>query len=383
MADVLFVTWDGGGNVPPAVGVAAELRSRGHRVRFLGHQQQAAEFEAQGFDFTPYRAGRPYSSLAANSPATMISLFSTPGFGHDLLAEVDRQPADLVVIDCLLLSALRSAERAGLRHVALVHLFYQYLRGSWSRGPVGLLARLRGYRPQRSWSAADLTLVATLRDLDPAGRRSWPQRVRYTGPVLRPPAPAAREAEERQAILVSLSTNNFPGQPQALQAILDAVADLPARAIVTTGPAVDPAALRAPANAELHRFVPHDEVMPRVSLVIGHGGHATTMRALAHDLPLVVMPMHPMMDQPMVGRAVQDAGAGRLVRKGARPGELRATIAELLADGPHRRAAERLGQQIRDSHGAATAADALESLLPGPHGALSPPHNPPTDSVPA
>ena len=31
MADILFVTWDGGGNVPPALGIAGELVSRGHQ----------------------------------------------------------------------------------------------------------------------------------------------------------------------------------------------------------------------------------------------------------------------------------------------------------------------------------------------------------------
>ena len=41
MADILFVTWDGGGNVPPAVGIAAELRRRGHGVRFVGHAAPA------------------------------------------------------------------------------------------------------------------------------------------------------------------------------------------------------------------------------------------------------------------------------------------------------------------------------------------------------
>jgi len=31
--------------------------------------------------------------------------------------------------------------------------------------------------------------------------------------------------------------------------------------------------------------------MPEVSLVVGHGGHGTTMQALAHDLPVLLMPM--------------------------------------------------------------------------------------------
>ena len=40
MSNILFVTWDGGGNVPPALGIAAELQQRGHRVRVIGHPVQ-------------------------------------------------------------------------------------------------------------------------------------------------------------------------------------------------------------------------------------------------------------------------------------------------------------------------------------------------------
>ena len=46
MADILFVTWDGGGNVPPAAGHRRELQARGHAVRFLGHAARRAALEA-------------------------------------------------------------------------------------------------------------------------------------------------------------------------------------------------------------------------------------------------------------------------------------------------------------------------------------------------
>jgi UDP:flavonoid glycosyltransferase YjiC (YdhE family) len=129
---------------------------------------------------------------------------------------------------------------------------------------------------------------------------------------------------------------------------------------------VDPAGLRAPANAEVHRFVPHAELMPRASLVIGHGGHGTTMQALAHDVPLVLMPMHPMLDQPMVARSVGAAGAASVVRKKATAADLTPVIAALLADGPHRAAAARLGAEIRSMPGARNAADRIESLVQAP-----------------
>ena len=58
MSEILFVTWDGGGNVPPAVGIAEELKRRGHRVRFLGHARQAPAFAERGLEFavSPRRA---------------------------------------------------------------------------------------------------------------------------------------------------------------------------------------------------------------------------------------------------------------------------------------------------------------------------------------
>ena len=151
----------------------------------------------------------------------------------------------------------------------------------------------------------------------------------------------------------------------ALQRILDATAGLDARVIVTTGPVLDPGELRTAANHEVHRYVPHDELMPQVSLVVGHGGHATTMRALAHGLPMVLMPMHPMLDQPMVGRAVADAGAGEVVRKKAGPDQLRPVFERLLQDGPHRAAAHRLSAEIRELDGVHGGADLVQGVLAG------------------
>lgn len=369
MASILFVTWDGGGNLPPALGIAAELRDRGEQVRFLGHEQQRQAIEGSGLRFEPYRHARPWSSTAPEDglrgAATIFSVFTDRGPGEDLLASIGRELADLVVIDCLLLGALDAADRAGLRRAVLVHTFYQYLAAKWSQGPAGILGRLKGQHPVRLWSAADLVLIATLADLDPAARRGLPPHFRYTGPVLRVQAPQpVPEPSDSPHVLVSLSTTYYSGQLKALQSILDALADLPVRAVVTTGPAIDPGRLCPPANARLHRHLPHDEVMPGVSLVICHGGHATTMRALAHNRPALIMPMHPMLDQPMIGEAVKEQGAAAILPKTASPEQIREAIKPLLSDGPHRNAAGQLGAKIRAHDSAATAASHLATLLP-------------------
>lgn len=93
-------------------------------------------------------------------------------------------------------------------------------------------------------------------------------------------------------------------------------------------------------------------------MVIGHGGHATTMVELAHDLPVLVMPMHPMLDQKMVGQSLVDVGAGRLVS----PAVIAPLVDELLSDGPHRTAAARLGAAIRATSGARAGAELVESV---------------------
>lgn len=355
MANLLFLTWDGGGNVPPMLGIAAEVRARGHRVRVLGHSVQAAEVSRAGLELTAYTRARPFRGTDKNSPLALIAMFGDRGMGADLLAELEREPADLVVIDCLLFGAMEAARKAGVRYVVLEHLFDEYLRKGWLRGPMGLGMRIKRLAPTKSLAAAELTLVASLAELDPGSSRPG---LTYTGPVVSgtPAAPS------EPTILVSLSTFNFPGMTHAMQRILDACAELPARVIVTTGPVIDPAELRLPANAMAYRFVPHVELMPGVSLVIGHGGHATTMVALAHDLPLLIVPMHPLLDQPMVGRAVETAGAGRTLPKAAQREQLRLAIEELLADGPHRAAAARLGTEIRRRPGATTGADLLLQL---------------------
>ena len=87
------------------------------------------------------------------------------------------------------------------------------------------------------------------------------------------------------------------------------------------------------------------------------------MAALAHDLPMVLMPMDSRVDQPTVAGSVEAAGAARVVDRRAPVAALAPVLAEMLADGPHRAAAARLGAQVRAMPGARLGADALEAAL--------------------
>jgi len=353
MAEILFVTWDGGGNVPPAVGIAEELRTRGHHVRFMGHPRQAPAFAERDLEFTGFPTARPFDSTVPATPIQVMGTFGDRAMGADVVAELAARPADLVVADCLLFSVLDALHKAGHSYVALEHSFDTCWR-RMAKGPFGLLLRLRGIKALALLDGGEPTMACTIPSLD-VGHGD----VVHTGPVVsgRPASPA------RPTVLLSLSTFAFKGLQPTWQRVLDAVAPLDARIIATTGPAVDAGLLRVPANVELHSWLPHAEVMPEVSMVVGHGGHATTMVALAHDLPLLVVPMDAMTDQAFIGKQIERVGAGRTMSRRSSPEKIRAAVEALLADGPHRAAAARLGAEVRSLPGAQLGADVVEARL--------------------
>ena len=355
MARILAVTWDGGGNVPPMLGIARELLARGHTVRLVAHRSQHEDLRSSGFEVAAALHAREFSRLDDNSPVAMVRTFADRGLARDVDDDLTAHPADLVLVDCLLLGVLDAVRASGVPFVVLEHLYDGYYR-SLLRGPIGLGARALGARPDRSLAAAAARLVTSIPELDPAGSRPG---IEHVGPV----APWSPRVTGDPAVLVSLSTFAFPGVAGCLQRVLDATADLAARVVVTTGPVVEPATLRTASNHEVHRFVPHAELMPQMSMVVGHGGHSTTMQALAHDLPLVVMPMHAMVDQPLVGRTVERAGAGRTVPKRVGVDRLRRTIGTVLSERSHHEAAARLGEAVRSRPGAQRAADRVEALV--------------------
>ena len=105
------------------------------------------------------------------------------------------------------------------------------------------------------------------------------------------------------------------------------------------------------------------KVLATATLVVGHGGHTTTMRALSFGVPVIAMPANTLIDQRRVGAALRDVGAGLLLRKHAGPRRIRAAIEEVLSDARYRESAARLGTQIRERDGAELAADLISQFI--------------------
>ena len=86
------------------------------------------------------------------------------------------------------------------------------------------------------------------------------------------------------------------------------------------------------------------------------------MRALSYGVPVVVMPANTFIDQKRVGAVLQKIGAGILLRKHASARRIRAAISMVLGDPAYQAAAARLGESIRQSDGAETAADVISEF---------------------
>ncbi len=360
---VLFVTVDGGGNVPPQLGVARALRTRGAEVVFLGHPGLRERVEQAGFAFEQFSTGRNFDPLQRRSQLRMIRDFSNVmidrGIGFDAIAVARRERVDLVVADTIVAGGIERLLAAGVPTVTLVHCFYGAMQ-DMAASPVGLKLRLHGLNLLGVERGAAVQLVTARASLDPA--RGPLDGIRHTGVVWQGvPVPSIPQPVPQ--VLVSLSTNAFAGQHQTLQSVLDAVADLPIEVIATAGPALEVATLRIPANTRVHQWLDHDQVLATTSLVIGHGGHSTTMRALSFGVPVLVLPSTNFADQRAVGSALANAGAGMVMSRRAKIQAIQAAVQRMLEESRFREAAQVIGADIRRRDGAEEAADAIEEVV--------------------
>lgn len=117
----------------------------------LGDPLQRHAVQAAGLRFEAFTRGMSRDVTQPMSPRTgllgLARMISDRGVSTDLAESMSREPADVVVVDCMLLDALRSAASSGVATASLVHTFQGFLTGSFARGPFGQAARLRGAPP--------------------------------------------------------------------------------------------------------------------------------------------------------------------------------------------------------------------------------------------
>ncbi len=362
---VLILSANLGGNVPPIRGIARELCRRGVQVDVAG-----ILVGASSDGDTVRGAGAPHEvevswsqkRNAAGTPESLGPTLSRIFFSRRLADETEtliraRRP-DVVVVDCMALALITGANRSGVPVVVLLHTFAEYWRRAFLHGPVASIVGALGFSPRVLWGAAVRRLLLTDPVLDPARDHLEFADYTWTGTTEVGVEGTARTQPPR--VVVSFSTTPLAGMRRAYRNAIEALGGLPVEAIVTTGGFdLGDHAPSAP-NVQIHGYVPHAEVLPGAALVIGHGGHSTTMKVLAHGIPLLVMPLNPTADQRLIGDVVERAGIGRRISARSDPETIRRAVVELLDNPAVRERTQRTGERLRAAPpGAHVAADLI------------------------
>lgn len=409
MAEVLVCASSLTGHVTPMSAVAQHLHEAGHVVRLVTGSRFEEQVSAAGVEFVTLRGaadiddrdldwtfpGRARTRGIARARFDVSRLFVRPMRPQwDVVSEeLRRRAVDVVVHDGTFLGVapllVRQGPRppvvgcgvvplplssprvppfgAGLPYaVGSSALFRNVVVGAAIRrgllagvhreAQAALAACVPGARFSRwfmdSMVESDCFLQLSVGSLD-YPRPDLPSTVSYVGPVLprgsgRVPLPDwwHRLDGTRPVVLVTQGTLDVTDPNRLIGPALEGLRDEDVLVVAVTGGPPTGRLGPLPANAVAATFLPFGLIMDRVSVMVTNGGFGGVHQALAHGVPLVVA--GDTEEKPEIAARVEWSGAGLNLRTGTpTPGQVRDAVATVLAPGPHRAAAQSIGEQIR------------------------------------
>ena len=362
-----FITWDGGGNVSVALGIGAELLHRGHRVSVLGPTSLHQSILDAGLEYAELGVSPPRESSARS--AYLVEVVGSTSLEDQLPNAIAGVNPDALIIDCNLSWALEA--RLSVPVAVLVHTALGLYLPVWQpvidtanerRRALGLTSFSSA---AQAWSAHNLLLVTSLDHFDRMSALS--ARATYVGVVAQPKRSTGNRvpgSHDSQApvVLVSYSTDPLQNNPNRIQDALDGLASLPIQVLATTSRTFEPTSLSVPANATVVDDVSHADVLSVVSVMVCHAGHATTLFALSHGVPLVCVPGIGR-DQFPIAQRVAELGLGIALLETQRPSNIANAVTSILGDASFRARATAFKTQAAGYTGAARAAEALETMM--------------------
>ncbi|WP_433555818.1 macrolide family glycosyltransferase [Pseudonocardia xinjiangensis] len=392
MSHILVVTVSAMGHIQPIRGILRELVTRGHRVSCPVSEEFAALIASTGA--TPVA----YEQVTTAMPATeggSVDL-ATFVFGMNLayaqrmlpqLEEMfDDDRPDIVVYEATAYAGYALALRWGLSAVVLsacrVSTVDDQRPTEWlpvmAQTPkaVETRARFAGWLAGQGipLSVVDFLrrpsrcLVLIPRMLQPEPERFDPTVYTFVGPCIDGrPEPEPWPAPDRPLVLVSLGTA-FTDSLDFFRTCITAFSGQGWLVVLSVGVRhIDPDDLGPlPPDIEVHRRVPQLSVLRHASLFVTHAGAGSSSEAVALGVPMIAVPQA--IDQFDNAAMLAEAGVATVLGPGeATPDALRRAAHEVMAS-------EKVAAACRDAAesvprgGAATAVDAIESMIAGAPG---------------
>jgi UDP:flavonoid glycosyltransferase YjiC (YdhE family) len=358
----MFTYAGGSGHREPLVPIAEALRAARHDVSF---QEEPGDRPDTGGAIEPLRPldmAHEYGVLrdfyAGREARARVA---------QVLERIDGWDPDVVVCDEVDFGAMIAAERRGRPHVTVsVIAAGSFVRPDIVAAPLDALRERHGLPPDPGLSMPSRHLVVSPfppRFRDPA----FP--LPRTAISIRPGSVAEgstahglRSTSDRPLVYVTLGTVFNTESGDLFERLLAGLGHLPVEAIVTVGHDLDPSRFGPqPAHVRVEPYVPQSEVLPHCTATINHGGSGSVVGALAHGVPMVVIPMGA--DQASNAGRCQALGVGLVLDAVDATGESIGDAVTTLLDVPgFRAAAERLRDEIAGLPGPESVVPLIERL---------------------
>jgi UDP:flavonoid glycosyltransferase YjiC (YdhE family) len=339
------------------------------------------QIEAAGF--TAFATGTPDAAPPERIPLRRVSLeredqVLRDGFADrlarsravDILALCAQWQPDLLVCDEVDFGAVIAAERFGIPYATVIVI----AEGSFIR---------------RELVAEPLNRIRAEHSLPPDPQLTMLSRYLVLSPVppsyRNPSFPLPANAHALHPLPVDLTTNDaLPAWVEQLPAlptiyftlgtvfniesgdlfarVLAGLRDLPINVIATVGREIDPIEFgQQPPHIHIEQYIPQALILPQCVVSISHGGSGSVMGALAHGLPMVLLPMGA--DQPQNAARCEALRVARVLDViDATPKIIREAINDILENPAYRRAAQRMKDEIAALPPPAHAVELLEQL---------------------
>ena len=421
MAKILFAPVQVAGHFFPTIPVAHYLKMRGHEIIYCTELNMKEIVEGEGFRYFRVGPGVWPGNLAERFPRVLelrgnprihyilknIYLGFVSVYIRDSLPFIEKEKPDLFVFDSLSFPGPIIAELTGIPWVTtsmfigmfpsrelppwtlgwppprnvFQQFFYQIVWQAfifYCRRYDRIINRVRkehGLKPKRqaflkSALSPYLYLTFTAFDLEYHQSRLPPQ-VHLVGPCVwdRPrsyqvPDWLAHFPERPPTVYITIGTVASVFERRFFQMVIEAFRGMPeVQGVMTISyPGQDINRQEVPENLRVEEYIPNSVIVPKVDLVVHHGGFSTTMDCLINGKPAVVIPMDG--DQNENGRRVQVAGAGYyLSYKKLNAELLREKIREALRDEEIKAKAVQLSRALGKYDGPERSADLVERLL--------------------
>lgn len=381
MSRWLFSFMGGHGHFVPLLPVARAAQSAGHTIAFACGPTLRATVEAAGF--TVLVLGTETPAVPERSPLRPLDLErELDEFRDRFVLAASRRKApllieqaaawapDVIVCDEADFGSRLAAERLGLACASVnVMAAGSFVRTERIADALNTVRAELGLPPDPELEMLSRHLV--LSPFAP-GFRDPGYPLPATAFSFRPfdptrrvsPAPSwAGQRPGAPLIYFSLGTVFNVESGDLFGRALAGLRDLDANVLVTVGHEIDPAEFGQQLDhVRIERYVPQDTILPHCSLVVSHGGSGSVAGALAHGVPMLLIPMGA--DQPLNAERCAALGIGRwLDPMAATPAEVADAAGAILADPAYVRAIRVLRREFAALPGPEQAVTRVAALL--------------------